>query len=435
MSSVSDHSLSVLEKLLIDDIKPNHLSEVEWLMQYMSDGAAYGPPLFLSLGENWRSTPAKLVEKLATVPDYAHGYQLSMFGLPALRHKLKAYVKKDYNLDDQWDRSGAYNLAVAQTGTRAVMHDFSLWFKENHCNGKTPTLLMAAPGWDYTGVFKATGYDIQYFDLHEKDGFYPNVDELSDLIKKIDNKKNPFVFALNCQQNPTALNWKPGDVQKILWILIEKDIPVLIDDAYYAVTEPGIQPTAALKILLKLLDGDISYTWLLVRSMGKQFSCNGWGIGFYMGCMALLDSLANAYQVRRHYNTNGVSQCAMAEWVESDESYAYLDKKNRQISDNRNLLINGIIELGWPKERIFKGNCTSFQMFPIPKKYESEETRTHHFIKDCIFRAGILMTDAWPVPYNSHTKKDIGYARIFLGVESNILHEMIDRLSAAKIFF
>lgn len=430
--------MTILKELLFDDIKPNHLTEVEWLMDYMNMGNQKGELIFLSLGETWKNTPRQLIECLHKAPPSGHGYQLSMYGLPALRQKFKDLLAAEYRLEPHWSNDGLYEISVCQNGTRSVMFDFASWLKEKYVQNRKPVLITTGPGWDYCGVFGSFGFETQYLPLEASNGFRPDIHALVKMLESAtDDLSVAPVFCLNTQHNPTGVNWSPSEVNAILEVLLNRNIPVLLDDAYFAIHEPSVTPTCSLNLLLeKISRGHLKkYPWLMVRSFGKQFSCNGWGIGVVAAAPHILDELVNSYQIRHHYNIGGHNQLAMLAWLNMPESSEYIKTRNIDISSNRRLFINGLVNrLGLDKAKLIEADCTNFQLFPLPNRYI--QSGANAFIKDCLFNAGVLFTDAWPLPYNSGTGfLPLPYARTFLGVDALQIEETIARLENNRIFF
>src|SRR5690606_3915085 len=139
--------MSIPAELLEEEVRPNRLPDTEWLSQFRASGDRR-KPILLSLGERWEGIPPALVTALASVPPSAHGYQLSMYGLPRLRRILRDYIRDTHRLGGLDDR---YEVAVSWTGTRSVMRDFAEMLAPRFGDGPPPLALAVAPAWDYAG--------------------------------------------------------------------------------------------------------------------------------------------------------------------------------------------------------------------------------------------------------------------------------------------
>jgi aspartate/methionine/tyrosine aminotransferase len=432
-----------LSVLLNDTVKPNRLHEVGWLMEYRDAGCLAGPPIFLSLGETWERTPQSLLDLLGRAPRYVHGYHIAMRGYPPLRRKLHKLIQREYSLKPEWYSSGRYEVGVCATGTRSLMYDYARYLAKHQAAGRKPVLLTFAPGWDYAGPFRAAGFTPHFLPLLPERGFVPVVAEILDAVDAAErDPSTAAVFALNVQQNPTAQNLSPEFVTRILASLVERRIPILIDDAYFAVTAPGTEPTCAMRILMQLFDGvaddPARYPWLLVRSLGKQFGCNGWGTGIAVAPPALLEDLFNEWQLHHHYNINGLFQHALAEWIDSPDAEAYTRTQRNEIQDNRCQFLQLLHDqLGYPDTvRSQSGTCTSFQLFPIPLRYAEQPRGAQRFVQDCMRLTGVLFTDAWPLPYNRGPDlMEYGFARVFLSARQGLLEEAVFRMAEAGLSF
>ena len=432
-----------LSVLLSDTVRPNRLHEVGWLMAYMDAGSQEGPPIFLSLGETWERTPQALLELLGRAPRHVHGYHIAMGGYPPLRQKLHKLLERDYSLQPDWHSCGRYEVGVCATGTRSLMYDYARYLAKHHVAGRRPVLLTFAPAWDYAGPFRAAGFTPQFLSLLPEHGFVPVLAEVLESVDAVGRDPGTAaVFALNTQQNPTAQNLSPELVTRLLAALVERKIPILIDDAYFAVTAPETEPTCAMRILLQLLDDagqdQPRYPWLLVRSLGKQFSCNGWGIGVAAAPPALLEELFNEWQPHHHYNINGLFQHALAEWLESPDAESYTQTQRGDIQENRHRFLQLLQDqLGYPDTvRSLDGTCTSFQLFPIPLRYAGQPQGAQRFVEDCVRRAGVLFTDAWPVPYNrGQDLLEYDFSRVFLAARKGALEEAVHRMEKVGLFY
>ena len=424
---------SPISTLMPTNVSPNRLSEVRWLQDYIDSGQLYGDPIFLSLGESWEDTPPDLLKHLATSPSHAHGYQISNYGYPPLQCQLREFVTAEYSLSPRESQRSDWECAVSANGTRAKMADYARLLRDEYAAKRQPVLISLAPSWDYHGVFEAEGYKTHFINLSPLDSFSPNVEEILagiDLITK-DASLAPM-FALNPQQNPTGVNWTQDTVDRILEELVQRDIPLLLDDAHFSTLNISEEPTKALRTVLKLAEGT-SYRWLHVRSLGKQFGCNGWGIGVVCGPTKLLESLLSEYSSERHYNINGLAQYAFSRFLLTEDASDYTLRRRKLISQTRQQFCDLLeSELGFPS--FFRASCTNFQLFPVPQRYQVPEG-VLEFVKRSVLEAGVLFTSAWPLPYDSSNLARYDFARVYLTPTENAMIDAVDRLKKIGMYY
>src|SRR5262249_8812385 len=119
----------LLKSLLVDDISANDFPETRRLVEGLDAKDARFPPLSLMYGETWQRCPEELRALLAAGDPSEHGYQLSAYGDPAFRARLKAFLRES----ESWIRapsrfdeeSAPLDVAVVWSGTRSALFDFA----------------------------------------------------------------------------------------------------------------------------------------------------------------------------------------------------------------------------------------------------------------------------------------------------------------------
>lgn len=406
---------SPLRALTDDDVRPNRLQDVAWLREYLAAGARAGEPILLSLGETWASTPEPLAAALRQVPDGSHGYQISMYGLPQLRKVLKEYVADTQRLP----RTAAWELAVSWTGTRSAMRDFATTLERG-------TVLAVAPAWDYSGVFEPLGFRSAYvpFDPAERSGPSPEAARAAAAAVPGDLA----MVVLNAQHNPTGANWSPALVETLIEIALERGAAILVDDAYFGVCETDPRPTSVLEILLTRLAGEHSpVPWLGVRSLGKQFHCNGWALGAVIAEPGRLDDLVNDIRPQHTFNYGIHLQWAMARWLADRPAVEQYLVRERAGTAEKRAAVLGWLPAGI-RERVIAGPAAPYVLYPV-----LEGTDVTAYLRRAVLECGVVLSDAWPLARVGPTAST-GYVRMYLGPALDELTTARDRLAAAGLW-
>lgn len=425
-----------LQQLIVDDVLPNHLPDIAWLQQYMEDGCPQGDPIMLSLGETWTKAPRKLTAALLDQPKLVHGYQLSMYGLPALRRTLRQYLIRTHVLPDEH----TWEVGVTWTGTRSAMFDYGRYLLQEARGEGAPVVLATAPGWDYAGVFEPLGYRMRYLHLRPETGFQPAWADLAALMNADSRQENLAVLVINAQHNPTGVNWNPVTVRNAIRVAVRLGCGVLIDDAYYAIHDPAVEPTSALRILLEELASQprspTRRGWVAVRSLGKQFHCNGWALGAVTADPETLDALVNVYRVQHGYNYNGMLQAAMNVWLQDPGAEQFVQQQ-REDCQKKRTLVGGFLHefLRYPRQACHLGECSSYVLFQVPPVYGQKPNGVKAYLRDCFFQTGVLFSDVWPLPRVANMPEGVNYVRMYLAPATAILMEALQRMYAAGLTF
>jgi aspartate/methionine/tyrosine aminotransferase len=411
--------MKAIAGMLEPDVAPNRLPDSRWLQASLREGRE---PILLGLGERWGGTPEPLVRALATAPDSAHGYQLSMYGLPRLRAVLAQYLRQSHRLHDV---AGAYETAVSWTGTRLVMRDFAELVLAQRPDLAGACAVAVGPAWDYAGVFEPLGFRLSYL-VPSGGQWAPTAESVASFAAT--RRRRIGLVVINAQHNPTGLSWDAAAVRALLRLAAVNRAAVLVDDAYYGFADPADNPTSALRELLSLPEA-ADLPWCAVRSLGKQFNCNGWGIGAVVARPDLLDELVNAYRAEHTYNSGGVLQHAMAEWLADTAAVrAYLAAERDFYAASRGAAIVGLVGHGIAPADIVAGPAAPYLLYPVPPGWPSRGA----YLQSCGLEAGVLMSDAWP-SVRPLGPQDGRHIRMYLGREPEVLAEACRRLGQAGL--
>ncbi len=410
-----------LKELLGDTAHPNEMPDAPLLRDYLRAGCRHGDPIVLSFGETWTEAPPRLRGLLADLPAHADGYQFSMYGLPSLLSTLKKRMAVEHRIEPRAFATGVIDLAVSWSGTRTAMFDFGRIVAERSESARERVIVVMGPSWDYEGVFKPLGFTMRYVHLRKEDAFAPSLERFEATLAAIraNAQQQLAMVVFNAQHNPTGVNFPAAFLEPAVRRAFDEGAHVLLDDAYFGVTDEGIEPTSALKIVLDEVRGRPeadALKWLGVRSLGKQFHCNGWALGVVVAAPQTLDALVNKKSLQHRLMFGGVAQHAMARWLQSTESDAFLESQRASLRRKR-AFVKEFLATDWkaPGSVVHTGACTAYTMIPIPRAYEHDPSTAQAFLDHVFARTGVLLAPAWPWPVDPETHVHVPYARVYMG--------------------
>ncbi len=424
-------------EVISDRSLPTRFSDAELLLDYLDADRPHGDPEYLSLGETWSQTAPGLLEHLrAPMPSWSHGYVVTQYGLPRLVRTLRRYVPRSHRLPADAERGRDYEIAAVCSGTRNAMFDFARLVHSQHRRSAgrgRPTALVFAPGWDYSTVFTAAEYALESVSLRAGNEFCPDVEEVAAAIRRIeqDPERTLSVLVINAQHNPTAVNWPPDVVRSLVRMAFNSRTAVLLDDAYFAVHDPDVEPTSSLAVLIDEVLAEPAFReipWLAVRSLGKQFDCNGWGIGAMTGSPTVVSQIVNDVQFQRSFVGAVPLQQAMASWLDDERVDDYLAAKRTELSRKREYVSEVLVdELHYPVGTFQRGECTTFLRFPAPEAHGRDADSVLKFRDDLFHRSGIMLG----LDPNHADPGYVPWLRMFLGPPLFVLMRAVDRLDRA----
>lgn len=392
------------------------------LRSYIERGCSFGPPIPLALGESWRGAPAGLVELLAAAPAYCDGYLLAPSGLPDLQLALVAWLSKEYDVPLG---ASPWPIGASPTGTRSLMHAFGAWLAAEYWRGDPLHLTSFTPSWDYRGVFTPLGFIDNPIALSPDNGFVPDLGRIEAAIGSVPRSARQIVV-LNPQHNPTAVNWPDELLRSIVRLASDAGAALLIDDAYYGLTDSGSIPSSALKALLETRAAGSSSPFLLVRSLGKQFGCNGWSVGAYLGdgesVLGVQRQLAS-----RSLNVGGRMQWALSRWIGSEPAADDVRARRDLQSRARQVATDLLPALNLGPEDIVAGDATPFLAFRVPPEFRGETRPTANFLAAAAER-GVNFSPLLPSASGLGMEQGDNWVRMYLGLGPEAVAGAIERL-------
>lgn len=412
---------------------------------YTRAGSPHGPALYAVKGEHWNGVSPEFLEFLNTFQFKREdmGYAECGYGIQRHRDVMRRLMIAEHHLTDRQPGSGLeIDVGCLAMTTRMAMYDLAKVAMahtrrlEPH---RRPVALVPTPGWDYRGIFKDVGFEVVYLPIRPGNGWLPDLDEWSTVIRGLREAGGRVALAVsNPQHNPTGMQWPAEVTTYLLRLCAEESGYLLLDDAYYNVHDPRVPVVNGLKAVLTAFDengGSNPLTrsgmferWVATRPFGKQFSCNSMGVAAITTSPRLLRQLARESWINRyHCNTHNAE--VMCAWLQTPQAARWTVETGLIYARQKERLRQFLVEhLGWPRDAVCIGPSTSYMIFEVPRVYHAMPGGIDRFRDDLFYATGTmicasLFNQAAPAPY----------VRLHLGSHYDIIDEILRRWSAAGL--
>ena len=184
---------------------------------------------------------------------------------------------------------------------------------------KPKKVLVLAPCFaEYERALKSVGAQIEYFELKEKNNFYPDIQTLK---KKLEGQHYDLFLFCN-PNNPTGQLIKFDDVKDLAAICKKQDMKIFIDEAFIEFVENWKEKTAAL-----LKNKDV----FIMRAFTKFFAIPGlrlgYGISFDEELMNKLQAEKEPWSVNTFANLAGLVMLDDKDYIEKSEKWILEEKE------------------------------------------------------------------------------------------------------------
>ena len=245
---------------------------------------------------------------------------------------------------------------------------------------KPKKVLVLAPCFaEYERALKSVGAQIEYFELKEKNNFYPDIQTLK---KKLEGQHYDLFLFCN-PNNPTGQLIKFDDVKDLAAICKKQDMKIFIDEAFIEFVENWKEKTAAL-----LKNKDV----FIMRAFTKFFAIPGlrlgYGISFDEELMNKLQAEKEPWSVNTFANRAGLVMLDDKDYIKKSEKWV-AEEKNflyKELSKNKNL-------------KVYKSEC-NFLLIKLL-------TTTSQEIQARLLEKNILVRDA-----SNFQFLDVSYIRV-----------------------
>lgn len=234
----------------------------------------------------------------------------------------------------------------------------------NHCIGSKPALammpaifinpgditLMTVPGYPVMATHtKWYGGEVVNLPLKKENNFLPDLDSLSD-----DIKKRAKLLYINYPNNPTGASATYEFFEKVVSFAKENNIIVVHDAAYSSLTFDGQKPLSFLSV------PGAKEVGVEIHSMSKAYNMTGWRLGFVAGNELVVKGFA---AVKDNYDS-GQFIATQKAGIYALENPQITEEISKKYSRRHDLLVDALSELGF----VVKKPKGSFYLYvEIPK--------------------------------------------------------------------
>jgi alanine-synthesizing transaminase len=173
-----------------------------------------------------------------------------------------------------------------------------------------------------------------------------------------DSWPRPRVIIVSFPHNPTAATVDLGFFERLVELAQENEVVVVHDFAYADLGFDGYRPPSLLEV------PGAKDVAVEIYSLTKGHSMAGWRVGFMVGNPDVVAALAKLKSYLDYGTFQPIQIAAAAALNEGD---AFVEDVNDVYQERRDILVDGLADLGWKMER---PRGTMFAWAPIPGPYE-----------------------------------------------------------------
>ncbi len=367
-------------------IKPSGIRKFFDIVSEMKDAISLG------VGEPDFDTPWFIRDEGIYSLERGRTFYTSNSGLKDLRCEIANYIKRTQNIDYCPDSE----ILVTVGGSEAI--DIGLRAVINSGD----EVIIPQPSYvSYEPCAVLAGAKPVIVDLKAENDFRLTPDEL--LAAITDRTK---VLILPYPNNPTGAILEPENLAAIAKIVKEKDILVMSDEIYSALTYKGKHVSIA------SFDGMKDRT-ILINGFSKAYAMTGWRLGYACGPSEIIKQMTKIHQFAIMCAPTTSQYAAVEALKKGDEE---VEKMRQSYNQRRRFLLNAFKEIGLDCFEPYG----AFYVFPCIKKFNmtSEE-----------FATKLLMEEKVAVvPGTAFGDCGEGYLRISYAYSLENLKEAISRI-------
>lgn len=328
----------------VTGLKPSGIRKFFDIVTEMKDAISLG------VGEPDFDTPWFIRDEGIFSLERGRTFYTSNAGLKDLRQEIANYIKRTQNIE--YDPNS--EIIVTVGGSEAI--DIGLRAVINPGD----EVIIPQPSYvSYEPCAILADAKPVIIELKAENDFRLTPDELSGAIT--DKTK---VLILPFPNNPTGAIMEKADLEKIAKIVIEKDLLVMSDEIYSALTYKGKHVSIA------SLDGMKERT-ILINGFSKAYAMTGWRLGYACGPKEIIRQMTKIHQYAIMCAPTTSQYAAVEALKKGDEE---VEKMRQSYNQRRRFLMNAFKEMGVDCFEPFG----AFYVFPCIKEFNmtSEEFAT-----------------------------------------------------------
>jgi len=349
----------------------------------------------LGVGDPDMPTPPHIIEALnkAALNPANHRYP-SYTGMDKFNGAVARWYKRRFNVD-----LDSKQEVVTLIGSKEGIAHIPLAFIN-----KDDFALVSSPGYPVYNIgVNFAGGQTYFMDLLKENDFLPDLYAVPEEIAQ----KAKLMF-INYPNNPTSAVADEKFFKEVVSFAELHNIIVCHDAAYTEMAFDGYKPISFLEI-----DGakDVGIEF---HSLSKTYNMTGWRIGFAVGRAEVIQALG---LIKSNIDSGAFQAVQIAGIAALEGDQACVENMNREYTERRDVLVDGLIGLGLSVE---KPRATFYVWIEVPEGYTSAEFTSH-----LLSKGGIVVT-----PGNGFGSAGEGYVRMALTVGNERLKEVIERIRA-----
>lgn len=328
----------------VTSLKPSGIRKFFDIVSEMKDAISLG------VGEPDFDTPWFIRDEGIYSLEKGRTFYTSNAGLKDLRKEIAAYIKRTQALNYDPDNE----IIVTVGGSEAI--DIGLRAVINPGD----EVIIPQPSYvSYEPCALLAGAKPVIINLKAENEFRLTPQEL---IEAITEKTK--VLILPYPNNPTGAIMEHGDLEKIAKIVVEKDILVMSDEIYSALTYKGRHVSIA------SLEGMKERT-ILINGFSKAYAMTGWRLGYACGPKDIIKQMTKIHQFAIMCAPTTSQYAAVTALKKGDEA---VEQMRLSYNQRRRFLMNAFKEMGLECFEPYG----AFYVFPCIKEFSmtSEEFAT-----------------------------------------------------------
>ncbi len=328
----------------VTSLKPSGIRKFFDIVSEMKDAISLG------VGEPDFDTPWFIRDEGIYSLEKGKTFYTSNAGLKDLRKEIAAYIKRTQALNYDPDNE----IIVTVGGSEAI--DIGLRAVINPGD----EVIIPQPSYvSYEPCALLAGAKPVIINLKAENEFRLTPQELIEAITE-----NTKVLILPYPNNPTGAIMEREDLEKIAKIVVEKDILVMSDEIYSALTYKGRHVSIA------SLEGMKERT-ILINGFSKAYAMTGWRLGYACGPKDIIKQMTKIHQFAIMCAPTTSQYAAVTALKKGDEA---VEQMRLSYNQRRRFLMNAFKEMGLGCFEPYG----AFYVFPCIKEFSmtSEEFAT-----------------------------------------------------------